>query len=345
MNYDFVVYLGRFQPFHDGHLNVLRQALKRGQNVIVGIGSANRSRSTENPWTYEERCDMIRSSLNKDESYKTHFIPVNDYPYNDTAWTVHVNSIVNELVKELGYDKPVIGLMGFKKDKSSRYLNFFPNWTFLNVGEQYGVFSATYIRDQYFDRRISISEFIPDSVKAFLKGFALTPEYKWVLDEFEYLREYRIEYPSGGPFFTTDAVVIQMGHILLVTRKEAPFKGKLAIPGGFIHLNEWIADARIRELKEETKLADTQGEIPPAKIQSFIQKEKVYDDPKRSQRGRVITFAGYYKLPDAKELYKVVGSDDAEKADWYSMAELSADMFMEDHYFIIQDMLGLSEGI
>jgi bifunctional NMN adenylyltransferase/nudix hydrolase len=185
---------------------------------------------------------------------------------------------------------------------------------------------------------------LPLPVRSFLREFSYTPEFKWLYNEFVYIRGYPALW-GKGPFITTDAVVEQMGHILLVTRKEAPFKGKLAIPGGFVNLNEWIAKARIRELKEETRLADAQGEIPPAKIASFQVKEKVYDDPNRSQRGRVITFAGLYKLPAAKKLYQVVGSDDAEKAAWYNLSELDASMLMEDHYFIVQDMLGITDGL
>jgi bifunctional NMN adenylyltransferase/nudix hydrolase len=345
--YDYVIYLGRFQPFHEGHQATLKQALARGKKVIVGVGSANRSRSTENPFEYSERFQMICNTLSPLELDRTEILPIYDFPYNDSAWMLHVNNTIGDYVFDMtgkSAGELNIAIIGFKKDDTSRYLEWFPNWTYIGVEEQHGIMSATDIRNLYFQKGTIISEFLPDTVRKWLKSFTLNPAYKWLLNEFEYIREYPKLW-GKGPFITVDAVVEQMGHILLVTRKEAPFKGKLAIPGGFVNLNELIAKARIRELKEETRLSDSQGEIPPAKIASFMVKEKVYDDPKRSQRGRVITFAGLYKLPPAKELYKVIGSDDAEKAAWYNLSDLDASMFMEDHYFIIQDMLGVTEGV
>lgn len=341
IKYDYVVYLGRFEPFHDGHYATLKQGLSHAKKrLLVGIGSANRSRSTDQPFTYKERIHMIEDSLTVEETNKVEFFLVNDYPYNDDAWILHVTNQVHGLMEP----HSSVALIGLKKDESSRYLDWFPQWTNIAIEEMHGVMAATDVRNQYFRKGPIISEFVPDGVRKFLKDFTLTKDYKWLLNEYEYIREYPKLW-GKGPFITVDAVVSQMGHVLLVTRKEAPFKGKLAIPGGFVNLNEWIAKARIRELKEETRLADSMGEIPPAKIHSFLIKEKVYDDPKRSARGRVITFAGLYKLPSAKQLYTVVGSDDAEKAAWYNLSDLYASMFMEDHYFIIQDMLGVTEGV
>ena len=344
MKYDYVIYLCRFQPFHDGHYETLVQALAQGERVILGIGSANRSRSTDNPFTYEERCDMIDASLTEIESNRVEFMPISDFPYNDTAWTLHVTNTVNQHFKDMDLPFDKVALIGFKKDDTSRYLDFFPNWDYIGVDEMHGIMSATDVRDAYFRKGPIISQFVPKGVSDFLKQFVLTRDYKWLLHEFEYIREYPTLW-GKGPFITVDAVVEQMGHILLVTRRDAPFKGKLAIPGGFVNLNEWIDKARLRELKEETKLADAYGEIPPGKLQLLLKKEKVYDDPRRSARGRVITFAGLYRLPNAKQLYTVIGSDDAEKAAWYNLSELDASMFMEDHYFIIQDMLGVTEGV
>lgn len=346
MVYDFVNYIGRFQPFHEGHQHTLKQALEYGKHVNVGIGSANRSRSTDNPFTFAERKDMIMSTLSPLEKERISFVPISDFPYNDTAWTIHVTSSMNDAMIEKGHipNKMKVALIGFKKDESSRYLDYFPKWSYIGTDEQHGIMSATDVRNMYFQKGTIISEFLPDTIRRYLKDFAVTKAYKWLLNEFEYIREYPKQW-GNGPFFTVDAVVEQMGHVLLVTRKDSPFKGKLAIPGGFLNKNEWIAKARIRELKEETRLADAIGEIPPAKIQSFLAKEKIYDDPRRSARGRVITFAGLYKLPPAKALYGVVGSDDAEHAAWYNLSDLDASMFMEDHYFIIQDMLGVTDGI
>jgi len=56
-------FIGRFQPFHIGHYEVLIQALSMADTVLVLIGSAGKPRSIKNPWTYDERENMVRSSF------------------------------------------------------------------------------------------------------------------------------------------------------------------------------------------------------------------------------------------------------------------------------------------
>ena len=57
--YDLAVYIGRFQPFHNGHLSVINKAEKLADKVLVLVGSANASPSIRNPFTYDERWEMI----------------------------------------------------------------------------------------------------------------------------------------------------------------------------------------------------------------------------------------------------------------------------------------------
>jgi len=140
-------------------------------------------------------------------------------------------------------------------------------------------------------------------------------------------------------FVTGDAVVVQSGHILLVKRGNHPGKGLLALPGGFVNQSEFIVDGVVRELKEETGIQDNRGPIPPGVLRGFIENTKVYDNPNRDPRGRIITHAILFKLPDSTKLYQVEGQDDAEAAHWVPLGTLiRADMFA-DHYDIIQDML------
>ena len=57
------LFIGRFQPFHLGHLHAVRYALSRADNVWIGIGSSNRSLEKHNPFSSAERREMIESSL------------------------------------------------------------------------------------------------------------------------------------------------------------------------------------------------------------------------------------------------------------------------------------------
>lgn len=348
MKYDHAVVIGRFQPFHVGHERVLKFAQQHAKSLIILIGSSDQHRSPRNPFSFNERSMMIKRSI---EQRNPNHIPIHDSPYNDNAWVTEVrDSVSSALFKRAGPVNPKIALVGYRKDSSSYYQALFPEWDYIEVPSQYGTFNATDIRKQYFQDSPIISEFLNPGVRDFLKDFAFTDEFKWLLDETKYLDLYRKQWGrlnqkgqlEVGPFVTVDSVCVQAGHILLVTRKEPPFRGALAVPGGFVNPQERIADAVLRELKEETRIQDSKGEIPPAMLRSFITRSKVYDAPDRSARGRIITHAFKFEFPNRKDgLYKVIGDDDAEFARWYSFSELRPEMFMEDHAHIIQDMTGV----
>ena len=63
--YDYIVYVGRFQPFHNGHLETLRQAAEAGKEIIFVIGSANAAPTPVNPFPADERISMIRDVVGR----------------------------------------------------------------------------------------------------------------------------------------------------------------------------------------------------------------------------------------------------------------------------------------
>lgn len=85
--------LGRFQPFHKGHLSVIREALTSCDDLVVVIGSAEESHTTDNPFTGGERYQMIISSLSRDELSRVYIVPVRDIN-RYSAWVNHVESLV-----------------------------------------------------------------------------------------------------------------------------------------------------------------------------------------------------------------------------------------------------------
>lgn len=76
---DLAVYIGRFQPLHNGHLALLRQALDAAARVVVVIGSAHQARSPKDPLTWAERAEMIKLALPQAESACIRFLPVRDH--------------------------------------------------------------------------------------------------------------------------------------------------------------------------------------------------------------------------------------------------------------------------
>ena len=63
MKYDYAVFIGRFQPFHVGHYHVVTEALKIAKEVILVIGSHDRPRDIRNPFTTQERIEIIEGKV------------------------------------------------------------------------------------------------------------------------------------------------------------------------------------------------------------------------------------------------------------------------------------------
>ncbi|MBW2971855.1 nicotinamide-nucleotide adenylyltransferase [Candidatus Woesearchaeota archaeon] len=58
-----ILILGRFQPLHNGHMKVIREAFDKDEEIVIAIGSAGRVDEKENPFSGEERAEMIRKVL------------------------------------------------------------------------------------------------------------------------------------------------------------------------------------------------------------------------------------------------------------------------------------------
>jgi len=130
------------------------------------------------------------------------------------------------------------------------------------------------------------------------------------------------KYPRSAT--TVDIIIFtireQALHVLLVNRGIEPFKGSLALPGGFVQVNETLVEAAKRELKEETQLANF-----------HLKMFGVFDDVNRDPRDRVISI-GFYAIVPSHDLIVSAGSD-AEHADWYPFENLPNLAF--DHKNII----------
>lgn len=114
-------------------------------------------------------------------------------------------------------------------------------------------------------------------------------------------------------------------YILLVKRKNEPFKGRLALPGGFLDENdEDLESCAKRELFEETNVTLEKGKL------HFI---KTFSDKDRDPRERVISNL-YYTIIDRNKNMPI-GKDDAWKADWYDLNSLNTDELAFDHWLLI----------
>jgi len=347
MKQDILVFIGRFQPFHIGHKFVVDAAFEQANHVVVLAGSANRAPDLRNPWSFEDRVEMVKKVYPYETGTKKLIVkPLDDTLYNDEAWTSNVQRIVNETAIDLGFDtdNPAkIGLIGHSKDNTSYYLKLFPQWASVNVPHEVGVFNATDIREAYFKGAPTIPhDIVPKEISAYLKDYMMGNDFRRICAEAKWAREYKASWanaPFPPTFVTVDSVVVQSGHILMIRRGGHPGKGQLALPGGFVDHNETLLDSAIRELREETRLADKHGPFPMGKLKGFMAGSGVFDDPKRSVRGYTLTHAFLFRLPPAKELMKVMADDDAVDALWVPIGSLDPRECFEDHYFIINKML------
>jgi len=124
-----------------------------------------------------------------------------------------------------------------------------------------------------------------------------------------------------SPKLTTDGVIIKNNKILLIKRKNNPFKGKWAIPGGFVGYGEKVEDAVIREINEETGLI--------TKVKDII---GIYSDPNRDPRGHVVSIVFLLEVIDGK----LKAGDDAASVKFFNLNRLPVLSF--DHGTIIEDI-------
>ena len=136
---------------------------------------------------------------------------------------------------------------------------------------------------------------------------------------------YTYQYPR--PAVTVDMLILDKSgsspKILLIERRNDPFAGCWAMPGGFVDENEDISDAALRELREETSLTDV-----------ALHQFGAFGKPGRDPRGHTITIA-YWGIADNP--LQASAADDAKNLKWFEICNLPSLAF--DHLEIIQDGL------
>lgn len=143
------------------------------------------------------------------------------------------------------------------------------------------------------------------------------------------------QYQFPRPAVTVDAVIFDMHDddkipkVLLIKRKNEPFKGMWAIPGGFLEMDEELEVGAARELYEETGL-----DIPSSDLQQVVAVGRLNRDP----RDRIISVV-YTAVVDRFEHTEVCAGDDAEEARWFRVTELQS--LAADHLEIVRKALGV----
>lgn len=341
-SHDLAVLIGRFQPFHIGHSENLKHAIDNcSDNILVIVGSSFQPRTIKNPFTFEERKQMIENHIRElAPDANVVVVPQRDFLYEDNKWVMEIQEKISNVAT--AFDAKRVCIVGHDKDESTYYLSMFPTYDVVDPGKFICAgdheINATQIRELLFTRGTMFTKSaVPESTYSIITDFVESEHYIQLIKEYEFIQGYKKQWESSPyppTFMTVDAVVVQGGHILLVKRKAEPGRGLWALPGGFVDPDETLETAVLRELKEETRIS-----VPMPIIRSNITHRRQFDHPKRSLRGRTFSEAFLIELPldHNNKLARVKGSDDAEKAQWVPISDAltMSEQLFEDHHSII----------
>jgi 8-oxo-dGTP diphosphatase len=140
-------------------------------------------------------------------------------------------------------------------------------------------------------------------------------------------------YDYQRPGLTVDCVVFGLDEedlkIILIQRARAPYKGKWALPGGFVQIDETLEEAAERELREETGIQNV-----------FLEQLYTFGDVKRDPRDRIVSVA-YYALVNLRD-HEIRAATDARNAAWFSIDDIPSLPF--DHNRIVEIALKRLRG-
>lgn len=114
--------VGRFQPFHNGHKSIIDRALNLCEVVLIGIGSAQESRTDKNPFDFYERRNRIFNSYSEQDQYRLRFMPLVNIGAGDSPiWGTYVmNSAKFALMGQV----PEIYCTGSETDRNNWMKNY-----------------------------------------------------------------------------------------------------------------------------------------------------------------------------------------------------------------------------
>jgi len=342
--FDYLIFCGRFQPPHRGHLKVIEEGLRRAARVIVLCGGVEVPRSVQFPWTFAERVDMLRAPLTQDDLARVRVLPAPDNLYRPEKWAASIEVIVDAELRAEGRDPASarIGILGTTSNDRALAGRLFPQWAWVDV-DPIAECDAAAIRAQLFCAEnadpVELEKLIPGATLSRLRGMVAGTEFDELRAEFasnEASRDAWAAAPWPPVFVTVDAVVVARGQLLLIKRRRRPGKGLWALPGGFLDPHERLVEACVRELQEETNIA-----LDAALLYDSIRSTEVFDDPARSARGRTVTHTYLIDLSALPAVPRVRGGDDASLARWFPLQGVRRGQLFEDHYAILQAMLGV----
>jgi bifunctional NMN adenylyltransferase/nudix hydrolase len=146
-SYKLAVVVGRFQPLHCGHEELIKQALLKAEKVLILVGSSQESRTVKNPFNFHERRDMIESTF-VDDVHRLSIVPLMDFDTNE-EWINNVEITIN---LKHAYDSEICVFVCDKDQStldSNNILRSLPYTVFPVI--QWLNYSATSVRQSLFN--------------------------------------------------------------------------------------------------------------------------------------------------------------------------------------------------
>lgn len=200
------VFIGRFQPLHNGHIEIINQMIQEVDHPIIIIGSASGPRTPLNPFTFQERVKMLQDIFGN----KITIFAAEDYKYQDNEWLARINTIIDCIKVRHEVDASYVTIYGYKKDDSSQYLGWFPAYKYKEVITTNPVLNSTDIRElmfcPYFDPSKTYVENSCEKVGLHRSTYADICKYyneAWFFqlrNEFEYIKTYKKQSQFVAPF-------------------------------------------------------------------------------------------------------------------------------------------------
>lgn len=279
------LYIGRFQPWHKGHQFVLYEMHKAAdlEEIIIGVGSKQYSRTQNNPYTFDERVELIERNI-KDKR-KHHIIGIKDL-HDNSRWAENIitnlpkfdviysgNQIVKDVFGERGIEVRTPAYTGINATDVRKQMITGGDWDHLVTKE-----TKDWIKENNAD------QLIKDIYCKYLRPAATM--------------DMIIDYT---PEKTKEENKTAGSGIVLIRRGEPPYLGMWALPGGHLEYGiETMKQAAVRETKEETNLdVDIHG------VQLFNE----YSRPGRDPRQHTVTLV---YVTDVKGGELKAGSDAKE---------------------------------
>lgn len=160
--YKLGMYLGRFQPFHNGHKSIVDKMLEECENVVIVIGSSDKKGTIKNPFPVWERAKMITESC--EGKVNVVYLPDRNTIANDSSWGDYVmeNLAANGFFPDAIYQ-------GYEVERNTWFTNY-PSVTIVNVSRLEKPISATLIRAAMVEGKLEyIFENCPEAVYKHIK--------------------------------------------------------------------------------------------------------------------------------------------------------------------------------